>query len=174
VRFPSGVHVLGVGFFLVTSVSGVAAQTPSARTGQTSSQASSGTGKDTFPNGCVDCHTSTAKGGDARLSVLLSKWNTAVEPSLLAKSRAAAADPAKIKGKHPTLPSSGANLPQGCLTTCHKKSSVIAPPFTVLMHSIHLTGTPNQFLSAYQGECTHCHKLDVKTGAWTMPSGAEK
>jgi hypothetical protein len=42
------------------------------------------------------------------------------------------------------------------------------------MHNVHLTGAQNEFLVLYQGQCTHCHKLDLKTGAWRMPSGAEK
>jgi hypothetical protein len=44
-----------------------------------------------------------------------------------------------------------------------------------MMHAMHLTGgEKNPFLTMYQGECTLCHKLDGRTGAWTIPSGTEK
>jgi len=29
-------------------------------------------------------------------------------------------------------------------------------------------------MTLFQGECTHCHKLDAMTGKWSMPSGPEK
>jgi len=132
------------------------------------------TGKDTFPNGCIDCHTSTSKGGDTRIGTLMGKWTTAVEPALLEKTKAAAADPAKVKGKHPPVPRPGSNVPQSCLAACHKKGSTIAPAFATLIHTLHLTGAQNQFMAQFQGECTHCHKLDARTGAWRMPTGAEK
>jgi hypothetical protein len=44
-----------------------------------------------------------------------------------------------------------------------------------MMHVIHLTGgEENHFLTAYQGECTSCHKLNTTTGQWTTPSAPEK
>lgn len=132
------------------------------------------TAKDAYPNGCVDCHVA-AKDGDMRLSVLLAKWATAVPASLLAKAKAASADPLKIKGKHMAVANAKANIPQSCLAACHKKGSTIAPPFAQLIHTIHLAGgAQNRFLTVNQGECTHCHKLDQKTGAWRIPTGAEK
>ena len=130
--------------------------------------------KDAFPNGCVDCHTATSKRGDTRISTLMTQWATAVAPPLLEKTKASGGDPAKIKGKHPIVPKPGASVPLGCLTVCHKKGSTIAPAFATLMHSVHLTGAQNQYVTLYQGDCTHCHKLDPKTGAWRLPSGAEK
>lgn len=43
------------------------------------------------------------------------------------------------------------------------------------MHVIHLVGgNGNRFLTANQGECTHCHKLNQKTGTWKTASSAEK
>ena len=130
--------------------------------------------KDAFPNGCVDCHTSTSKGGDTRISTLLQEWTTAVAPPLLEKTKASAADPARVKGKHPAVPKAGAAVPQSCMSTCHRRGSTVAPPFATLMHSVHLTGSPNQFVAQFQGTCTHCHKMDPKSGAWRIPSGAEK
>lgn len=129
--------------------------------------------KDAFPNGCVDCHVA-GKDADMRLSVLVAAWATAVPPALVEKAKAASADPAKIKGKHPAVATAKTNLPQTCAGTCHRKGSTIAPPFAQLLHTIHLVGSPNRFLAAYQGDCTHCHKLDQKTGAWKLPTGTEK
>ena len=132
------------------------------------------TAKDLFPNGCVDCHVA-GKDGDMRISTLMASWTTAVKAPLLEKSKAASADASKIKGKHLPVPNVKANIPQSCLAACHKKGSTIAPAFGQLLHVIHLTGgSQNRFLTANQGECTHCHKLDPKTGAWRIASGAEK
>ena len=64
--------------------------------------------RDAFPNGCVDCHTSTAKGGDSRLSTLMSKWTAAVDPALLDKAKASVTDASKVKGKHPAVPKAAA------------------------------------------------------------------
>ena len=132
------------------------------------------TAKDLYPSGCVDCHVA-GKDGDKRLSTLMTQLAGAVHAALLVKTKAASVDPAKIKGKHLPIPNVKANIPQSCLKACHKKGSTIAPPFGLLLHSIHLAGgSQNKFMTTYQGECTHCHKLDPKTGAWKIPSGAEK
>ena len=132
------------------------------------------TSKDAYPNGCVDCHVSS-KDGDMRLSTRMSTLTTAVPAPLLAKTRAASADASKIKGKHPVVPNVKTNTPQTCLAACHKTGSTIAPPLGQLMHAIHLVGgAQNKFLTSYQGECTHCHKLDQKTGVWKVASGPEK
>jgi len=105
----------------------------------------------------------------------MSKLTSAVPAPLVDKAKAASADPSKIKGKHLAVPNVKANTPQTCLTGCHKRGSTIAPPFAQLMHAIHLVGgAQNKFLTTYQGECTHCHKLDQKTGAWKLASGPEK
>ncbi len=151
----------------------VAVQTPVAGAAQ-GAQIPGITAGDAFPNGCVDCHTSTSTRGDTRISTLMTRWTTSVEPPLLARAKASAGDPAKVKGKHPAVPKPGANIPQSCLSACHKKGSTLAPPFATLIHTVHLTGTKNQFLALFQGACTHCHKLDQKTGAWRMPTGVEK
>jgi len=132
------------------------------------------TAKDAYPNGCVDCHVK-GKDDDMRMSALMAKWVSGPSAALVQKSKAASVDPAKIKGKHPAMANVKTNVPQTCLAGCHKKGSTIAPPFGQLMHLIHLVGGgQNRFLSASQGECTHCHKLDQKTGAWKVASGPEK
>jgi mono/diheme cytochrome c family protein len=57
---------------------------------------------------------------------------------------------------------------------CHGSRAVEAPPFSRLLHRVHLVGGPeNLFLSMFQGECTHCHKLDPATGRWSLASGSE-
>ena len=48
-------------------------------------------------------------------------------------------------------------------------------PSSQLLHLVHLTGgTDNVFVTTFKGDCKHCHKLDAKTGAWSMPSGPEQ
>lgn len=148
--------------------------------GQTASQAPAIrqipglTSKDAYPNGCVDCHV-VGKDGDMRISALIKTWTSAVPVALAEKARAASVDPSKIKGKHPAMANVKANIPQTCLAGCHKPGSTTAPPFAQLMHVIHLVGSnSNRFLTANQGECTHCHKLNQKTGTWKAASSGEK
>jgi hypothetical protein len=132
------------------------------------------TSKDAYPNGCVDCHVA-GKDADMRISALMATWTKAVPVALAEKARSASVDASKIKGKHPAMANVKANVPQTCLAACHKPGSTIAPPFARLMHVIHLVGgNGNRFLTANQGECTHCHKLNPKTGAWNAASSAEK
>lgn len=132
------------------------------------------TSDDAFPHGCVDCHTNHPELNlDARLSSLMKEWNNKVEPALLAKAQATAPSGVTLKGKHPVAAFALKNIPAGCLT-CHSKKSTLAPPFAQMLHKIHLTGgEENHFLTVYQGECTHCHKLNTATGLWSMPSAAE-
>jgi hypothetical protein len=151
-----------------------AQQAPAAANTQAPRQIPGITAKDAYPNGCVDCHVA-GKDGDMRISALMAKWTSAVPAPLVAKAKAASADASKIKGKHPAMANVKANTPQTCLTGCHKKGSTIAPPFAQLMHAIHLVGgAQNRFLTTHQGECTYCHKLDQKTGAWKVATGPEK
>jgi hypothetical protein len=134
------------------------------------------TAEDPHPHACVDCHIvmKEPKEMDTRISTLMAQWNEGqVEPALLEKAKAAAADPAKITGKHPKVTGALKDIPKGCLM-CHGKDSKTAPPFARMIHLVHLTGAEqNPYLSYFQGDCTHCHKLDQKTGAWSMPSASE-
>jgi len=58
---------------------------------------------------------------------------------------------------------------------CHGRQSSIAPPFARMIHAIHFTrGATNNFVRFFGGECTHCHKLNVAKGQWTIPSGPER
>jgi hypothetical protein len=132
------------------------------------------TTEDAFPRACVDCHTNHPEMKiDARISSLMKGWNDKVEPALLARAQAAAPSGVTLKGKHPVAAFALKNIPAGCLT-CHSKKSTLAPPFAQMVHRIHLTGgEENHFLTVYQGECTHCHKLNMSTGQWSMPSAPE-
>jgi hypothetical protein len=131
---------------------------------------------DPFPQGCVSCHTvDRAKGTDHRLSVALAQWTAGkVDAGLLAQSKASAPAGVVLKGKHPAAEDSLEDIPGACLD-CHDSGSKKAPPFSQLLHLVHLTGgTNNAYVTTFKGDCTHCHKLDAKTGAWSMPSGPEQ
>ena len=106
------------------------------------------TAKDAFPAACVGCHIKTPA-VDARLSVMLTK----------------------TKKKHPKVAMT--NIPASC-AKCHSATSKVIPPLAKMVHRIHFGNDKGDFLSKFQGECTHCHKLDRKTGAWSIPNGAEK
>ena len=131
------------------------------------------TAEDPFPKACVSCHVNLPERKmDVRISTLLKAWTEKVEPALLAKAQAAAPTGVTLVGKHPAASSALKDIPAGCIK-CHGSASKKAPPFTHMMHTIHLTGEGNHFLAEFQGECTHCHKLDAKTGTWSIPSGSE-
>jgi hypothetical protein len=133
------------------------------------------TAEDKFPKGCVDCHINMPQiKQDERISTLMARWNKDAGPKLLKKAQAAAPASVTLAGKHPAVPSSLKDIPKACMA-CHTRNSKTAPPLAEMLHTIHLTGgDENHFLTIFQGECTHCHKLNVTTGAWTMPSGPEK
>lgn len=133
------------------------------------------TAEDHFPNGCVDCHINMPeRKQDERISTLMARWNKDAGPKLLKHAQAAAPAGVALKGKHPTATGSLKNIPAACMT-CHGGRSKTAPPFATMLHAIHLSGgEENHFMTVFQGECTHCHKLNAGTGAWSTPSGAEK
>jgi hypothetical protein len=132
------------------------------------------TAEDRFPGACVDCHVDYPEAKiDARFSTMMTRWRTAVEPKVLDKARAVAPAGMTLKGVHPAIPAT-MSVPSGCLA-CHGKTSKTAPPLGPLVHVLHLTGGKTSvFLTMFQGECTHCHKLDAASGQWRIPSGREK
>ena len=133
------------------------------------------TEKDQYVHACVSCHKNyTDKNQDIRLSTLLKAWNEQVNPATLAKVQAIAPDGVTLKGKHSYKVSADANIPESC-NKCHGKPAMkSALPMGQLLHTIHLTGgKDNRYLTEFQGQCTHCHKLDVKTGIWTVGNGNE-
>ena len=123
----------------------------------------------------MDCHLNYVEQKlDTRFSTLMKQWNEKVEPALLKKVAGSASQGVTLKGKHPTVAGALKDIPAGCLP-CHGKASRMAPPFFRMLHAIHLTGgKDNHFLTLFQGECTHCHKLNTATGQWSLPSGPEK
>ncbi len=130
-----------------------------------------GIAQDEFPQGCVSCHIVLPDGRDVRLSNLMTQWATEVPALLLERARASAPAGLTINGRHPPVPVQ--DVPGGCLA-CHAKESTMAPPFAKLLHLVHLTGgEQNIFVTTFEGRCTHCHKLDEASGAWSIPSGPE-
>lgn len=133
------------------------------------------TAADKHPEGCVDCHVvDKTRGHDERLSVALAEWTAGkIDAELLAQTRASMPAGVTAKGKHPAAEDSAEDIPAACLD-CHDAGSRKAPPFAKLLHLVHLTGGgKSPFMTVFQGECTHCHKLDAKTGEWRLPSGPE-
>jgi len=107
--------------------------------------------------------------------VALKAWTAGkVEPGLLAQSKATAPAGVTLKGKHPAAEDSVEDIPAACLD-CHDAASKKAPPFSRLLHLVHLTGgVKNVYVTTFKSDCTNCHKLDAKTGEWSIPSGPEK
>ncbi len=131
------------------------------------------TTKDAYLKACVDCHVNRPD-MPAPFSVSMKQWSEKVDAKLLAKSKASAPKGMTLKGKHPNVTAMVKDIPGGCLK-CHQKGSKIAPPFATMVHAIHLSGgDANPFLTTFQGECTHCHKLNAATGEWSLPSAPEK
>ena len=129
---------------------------------------------DQFPHSCVSCHKNyTEQKMDVRLSSIIKAWSEKIPEDMLAKYQASAPEGITLKGKHPSTIDGQSSIPEAC-NKCHGKSMKTALPFSRLMHLIHLSGgKQNLFLSMFGGECTHCHKLDQKTGAWTIVNGKE-
>lgn len=132
------------------------------------------TAPDQFARGCVDCHVVLPdRKMDVRLSTLMKQWQEKVEPALLDRVRAFSPAEMTLKGVHPKVPVAGSEVPKACLT-CHSRASKVAPPLGRLLHGLHLVGgEKNVFMTQFQGECTHCHRLDAATGNWSLKGGAE-
>jgi len=129
-------------------------------------------GPDPFPEACVGCHVRMPE-LDARLATLMQGWNESVDAALVAKVQGVMPEGVTLKGKHPSVTRALADVPAACIR-CHKASSK-APPFAPMVHVLHLTGgADNHFVAEFGGTCTLCHKLDAKSGVWSVPSGGEK
>ena len=132
------------------------------------------TAPDQFPGACVSCHVVMPDGQDVRISILVGKMTAGVSPELLSLAQRSMPTGTKLKGRHPEVEDSFEDIPAACLD-CHGADSRKAPPFNRMLHAIHLeTRKGNHFLAMFQGECTHCHKLDAKSGEMRIPSGPEK
>lgn len=134
------------------------------------------TTEDLYPQGCVDCHINYEEmNRDTRLSTIIAEWATSVPPDLLEAAQAIAGPGIKLQGVHPRLRAVGVlgGIPAVCMG-CHEHEAKTAPRLVPLLHKIHLAGGDEAvFLRLFQGECTHCHKLDAATGQWRVPSGPE-
>lgn len=129
-------------------------------------------GEDPFPLGCVSCHISMPD-KDARISTLMKRLAEQVAPGLLEKAQAAMLPGTALQGKHPPMADKLDTIPTTCLA-CHGSPSQGAPLFSRMIHLIHLTGGKgNHYITLFQGECAYCHKLDTRSGAWSIPSGRE-
>ena len=165
--------LLGVAFWLtLATLHQVKASEPEAT--PTSRDIPGITTDDMFPSGCVNCHLNFAdRNMDTRISTSLVKWTVRVEPKLLEKAQAATPKGVSLTGKHPSAEDSLTDIPKACIE-CHKRMSKSAPSFSQMIHLIHLTGgQENHYMTLFQGECTHCHKLNTNTGEWYLPSGRE-
>lgn len=134
------------------------------------------TAEDRVPGGCVDCHVNRPENNmDVRISTHMERWFEEVEPKLLERVREAAREPQKLTGRHPRLPSTTyRDIPNSC-RECHGRASTDNLPLAPMLHLLHLKGGKhNHFLTIFNGGCTHCHKFNVGSGQWTMPSGPEK
>ena len=130
--------------------------------------------EDKVPNGCVGCHKNRPeRKKDGRLTTTLKKWGEEVKPKRLEMAQATMPPDAKLKGKHPDVQKLVHVIPDDCLM-CHRKGSKTVPPFASLLHAIHLTGgKDNHFIVSAGGHCGHCHKLNKKTGEWSLGTGKE-
>jgi len=130
---------------------------------------------DRTPHACVDCHKNYPEmKKDFRLTNILATWQAGASPEIVEKARAAAPAGRTLTGKHPDVKALVKVIPDDCLM-CHVQNSRVAPPFSKLLHAIHLVGgKENHFLTFANGTCTSCHKLDEKTGTWHLGSGEEK
>jgi hypothetical protein len=130
------------------------------------------TTKDVFPRACVDCHAGRA-GTPPLLSTIMKQWSATIDGKVLATLQTFVPKGMMLKGKHPGV-STIKDIPAACVK-CHAAMSKLAPPLAPVIHGIHLTGgEANPFLTTFQGECTHCHKLNAVSGQWSVPSGTEK
>lgn len=132
------------------------------------------TTEDRFPGGCVDCHVNDVETGmDHRLSTLLTRWNEAVEPEVLEFARSVSGPAVILEGSHPRVPAARMEIPGDCLV-CHESGLDDVVPLAPFLHKVHLAGGEQSvFLRIFQGECTHCHKLDVQSGQWRIPDRSE-
>jgi len=131
--------------------------------------------EDQFPGGCVDCHINYADLNlDERFSTLMAKWARKVDSAVLDVARELGGPGVKLVGVHPRVDAALQDIPAACFS-CHESGASSVVSLVPLLHRIHLGGgSESVFLSVYQGECTHCHKLDGTTGQWRVPSGPEK
>jgi hypothetical protein len=101
---------------------------------------------DDYPQGCVDCHTTGPNQPDLTLKTLLSQiGHMSIK---------------KVK-----------KVPVGC-GGCHAAGEGEEDTFAEMMHEIHYdVPKANVFTTRFDGDCLHCHALDLDTGDATVKSG---
>lgn len=166
--------ILGVVFLVLAWRSGLAAAAAGEPAAPALRPIPGLTAPDKFARGCVDCHVVLPdRKMDVRLSALMKQWQEKVDPALLERVRAFSPAEITLKGVHPKVPGAVSEVPKACMT-CHARASKVAPPLGRMLHGLHLVGgDKNVFITQFQGECTHCHKLDAATGNWSLKGGAE-
>lgn len=111
---------------------------------------------DVKADGCVDCHYKESDEKDYRLSTSLKELSE--------------------QGKHPDVSAMVNTIPDDCVM-CHSEQMAEGMGTEALgpmMHKIHLVGgADNYFITGYEGQCTHCHALDMETGGFSIKSGEE-
>ncbi|HUV08504.1 MAG TPA: hypothetical protein VMX75_12290 [Spirochaetia bacterium] len=99
--------------------------------------------KDTFPNGCVDCH----KAAGSKVIDLVKK----------------------VSG-HPDVAPIVKVVPKDCLM-CHKQGGA-SVAFDLISHKSHYQNPKgNTFIANYQGSCLSCHSLDLASGKMSWKNG---
>jgi hypothetical protein len=102
---------------------------------------------DDHPNGCVDCHGKVDDHDEDLLNVAVKNF-----------------------GKHPPIDKIVKKAPDDCVK-CHKEGSK-AGAMSDITHKNHFSkGKENNFVLYYNGECLHCHSIDLATGAMVVKSG---
>lgn len=135
------VALMVVGLLLFSVAAALAAEQPKVP------QIPGVTASDSHPNGCNDCHRKVNEQTDRSLAAGIASMVKA--------------------GTHPKVSDRlMKDLPKQCVT-CHKPDS--KQPMGDVMHKAHLAGgADNHFITAYQGQCTECHAVDLKTGKITV------
>jgi len=133
------------------------------------------TAEDQYPRACVDCHIDYADMQlDTRLSALMARWAEGVDSGVLEIAQDVAGPGVKLMGVHPRVDEALDDIPAACFS-CHQRDAKGVVPLVPLLHRVHIGGGSEAvFLRVFQGECTHCHKLDRLSGQWRVPSASEK
>jgi hypothetical protein len=109
-------------------------------------------------SGGVDCHLNYGAEDGLALQHLLKQDREGGSPAC--KEVAGSAPPGLTLRANTRSSRHAQNIPAACLRAT--AAPQVAPPFSTMLHTIHLTGGDN-FLTLL-GQCTHCHKLNATAG----------
>ncbi len=132
------------------------------------------TENDIFVKGCVSCHVANYEEKvDFRITTIMKEWSkTGYKQEYFNLFQQAATEGIVLKGKHEFKFNSETSIPEEC-NKCHGKAIKTALPLGQVIHIIHFSGENNHFIAKYNGECTHCHKIEKVTGTWSSINGRE-